>query len=433
MSDVVIRGENLGKRYQIGERERYLALRDVLARALKSPARIFRPPASANRNRSQGHIWALKDVSFEIRQGEVVGIIGRNGAGKTTLLKILARVTKPTRGFADIRGRVGSLLEVGAGFHPELTGRENVFLSGAILGMGKSELQRKFDEIVAFAEVEKFIDTPLKHYSTGMQTRLAFAVAAHLDPDILLVDEVLAVGDVRFQKKCLGRMGDVAQTGRTIMFVSHDMRKMTTLCTRGLLLSAGGVDMEGEITAVAAAYLREGITREAFVDLSARGDRSGSGEARFSSIALSNGSKPTSTFEFGSDLVQKITVIVHSPAAAALIQIVIVSADGVAVHELLNVHEGCVWKADSGIYEFVVTVPQLRLYPGTYTIDLWLGSRHSARVDYITNAAEFHVVQTANSGLERPLDRADGLVFQSAQWSCRQIPAVDEAGVLLPQ
>jgi ABC-type polysaccharide/polyol phosphate transport system ATPase subunit len=253
MSDIVIHAEKLSKRYEIGERERYLALRDVLSRALHAPARVFRPrPLNGNGHRS--HIWALKDVSFDIRQGEVVGIIGRNGAGKTTLLKILARVTKPTGGFAEVRGRMGSLLEVGTGFHPELTGRENMFLSGAILGMSKAETKRKFDEIVSFAEVEKFIDTPLKHYSTGMQMRLAFAVAAHLEPEILLVDEVLAVGDVAFQKKCLGKMGDVAKGGRTILFVSHQMNQIRRLCERVLWVDAGHVRMQGPTTSVVCDY-----------------------------------------------------------------------------------------------------------------------------------------------------------------------------------
>jgi lipopolysaccharide transport system ATP-binding protein len=196
MSETVIQAEGLGKRYRIGERERYFALRDVLARAFTAPFRRNRKARETN------DIWALRDVSFEVRQGEVVGLIGRNGAGKTTLLKILSRITRPTAGYAEIRGRVGSLLEVGTGFHPELTGRENVYLSGAILGMKKSEIVRKFDEIVSFAGVERFIDTPLKHFSTGMQMRLAFAVAAHLEPEILLVDEVLAVGDLEFQKCC---------------------------------------------------------------------------------------------------------------------------------------------------------------------------------------------------------------------------------------
>jgi lipopolysaccharide transport system ATP-binding protein len=275
MSDVVIRVENLGKRYRIGERERYLALRDVLTRAFSTPARLFGPRKSVsssngtgNGNGDHSHIWALKDVSFDIRQGEVVGIIGRNGAGKSTLLKILARVTKPTRGLAEIRGRMGTLLEVGTGFHPELTGRENVFLSGAILGMSKSEIRRKFDEIVDFAEVEKFIDTPLKHYSTGMQMRLAFAVAAHLEPEILLVDEVLSVGDIEFQKKCLGKMGDVAKGGRTILFVSHQMNQIRKLCQRVLWTDAGQIRSDGASTAIVSEY--EAAARKVTADIQGR-------------------------------------------------------------------------------------------------------------------------------------------------------------------
>jgi len=247
MSDAVIHVEGLGKRYRVGERERYLALRDVITRAFTSPLR--RGP-----KRSPEMLWALKDVSFEVAQGEVVGLIGRNGAGKTTLLKLLSRITRPTIGFAEIRGRVGSLLEVGTGFHPELTGRENIYLSGAILGMSKNEINRKFDAIVSFAEVERFLDTPLKHYSTGMQMRLAFAVAAHLEPEILLVDEVLAVGDLEFQKKCLGKMQEVSKSGRTIVFVSHQMNQIRRLCERVLWIDAGQIHESGPTGQIAAKY-----------------------------------------------------------------------------------------------------------------------------------------------------------------------------------
>jgi lipopolysaccharide transport system ATP-binding protein len=241
MRDTIIRCEGIGKQYRIGERESYKALRDVITDALKSPFRRLPKGASApsgNRN-GKPKIWALQDVSFEVNEGEVVGVIGRNGAGKSTLLKILSRITEPTRGYAEIHGRVGSLLEVGTGFHPELTGRENIFLNGAILGMKKAEIARKFDEIVAFAEVEKFIDTPVKRYSSGMYVRLAFAVAAHMETEILLVDEVLAVGDVQFQKKCLGKMGDIAKRGRTVLFVSHSMNSVEHLCKRVILLESG--------------------------------------------------------------------------------------------------------------------------------------------------------------------------------------------------
>jgi lipopolysaccharide transport system ATP-binding protein len=257
MSDPVIHVEGLGKRYAIGERARYFALRDVLTNALKAPARLFGLNRLSGNHSRREQMWALRDVSFDIYEGEVVGLIGRNGAGKTTLLKILSRVTRPTTGFAEVDGRLGSLLEVGTGFHPELTGRENVFLSGAILGMSKRGMDRKFDEMVAFAEVEKFIDTPLKYYSTGMQMRLAFAVAAHLEPEILLVDEVLAVGDASFQKKCLGKMGDVSRQGRTIIFVSHNMTALRSLCSRALWLNGGKIVETGNAGDVIDHYLQK--------------------------------------------------------------------------------------------------------------------------------------------------------------------------------
>jgi ABC-type polysaccharide/polyol phosphate transport system ATPase subunit len=248
MSESVIHVEGLGKRYRVGERERYFALRDVLTRAFSAP---FRKNGA---RRSTDYIWALQDVSLDVQQGEVVGLIGRNGAGKTTLLKLLSRITRPTTGFAEIRGRVGSLLEVGTGFHPELTGRENIYLSGAILGMGRREIDRKMDAIVSFAEVERFLGSPLKFYSTGMQMRLAFAVAAHLEPEILLVDEVLAVGDMEFQKKCLGKMQEVSRSGRTIVFVSHQMNQIRRLCERVFWIDGGKIRQEGPTGKVLAAY-----------------------------------------------------------------------------------------------------------------------------------------------------------------------------------
>src|SRR5216683_4361005 len=254
MSHVAIHVESLGKRYRIGGRERYLTMRDRLANALKSPARWFRSNGARNSDGGPRHIWALRNVTFDLQEGEVLGLIGRNGAGKTTLLKILSRVTQPTEGSAEIRGRVGSLLEVGTGFHPELTGRENTYLNGAILGMGKKEIARKFDEIVAFAEVADFIDTPLKHYSSGMQMRLAFAVAAHLEPETLLIDEVLAVGDMAFQKKCLGKMGEVASGGRTIVFVSHQLNQIRRLCEKVIWLDQGKIFQVGPTPEVAGAY-----------------------------------------------------------------------------------------------------------------------------------------------------------------------------------
>jgi lipopolysaccharide transport system ATP-binding protein len=263
MTDVAIRCEGIAKQYRTGERERYRTLRDVITDAATAPFRRVRSVLQASSNGNAGNeenrFWALKDVSFEIKRGEVTGIIGRNGAGKSTLLKILSRITDPTRGSADIWGRVGSLLEVGTGFHPELTGRDNIFLNGAILGMRKTEIVRKFDEIVGFAEVEKFIDTPVKRYSSGMYMRLAFAVAAHLELEILMVDEVLAVGDASFQKKCLNKMQSLSEHGRTVLLVSHNMSSVTRLCERTILLDDGCVACHGRSHEVVSVYLQSGV------------------------------------------------------------------------------------------------------------------------------------------------------------------------------
>jgi len=259
MSDTVIRVENLSKRYRIGSSQghfKYGSLRDSLANAAKAPFRRLRS-LSDSANQDPGYIWALKDVSFEVKRGEVLGIIGRNGAGKTTLLKILSRITKPTEGHVRLRGRVGSLLEVGTGFHPELTGRENIYLNGAVLGMKRAEIDAKFNKIVDFAEIEQFLDTPVKHYSSGMYMRLAFSVAAHLEPEILLVDEVLAVGDIEFQKKCLGKMGEVAREGRTVLFVSHNLPSIRRLCPKVLVFEYGKKSFEGITDQGIDSYLKE--------------------------------------------------------------------------------------------------------------------------------------------------------------------------------
>src|SRR3984893_1276535 len=263
MSDIVIRAEGLAKRYRRGLPVPPETLRDALTRVITSPLAAMRRPTREN-------FWALRDVSLEVRHGEVLGLIGRNGAGKTTLLKILSRITRPTTGWAEIHGRVRSLLEVGTGFHPELTGRENTYLSGSILGMGKREIDRKFDEIVAFAEIENFIETQVKHYSSGMYVRLAFAVAAHLEPEILLVDEVLAVGDIAFQKKCMGKMENVAKGGRTVVLVSHNMAAINALCSRCIILNSGGVEFDGPTDKATARYYADSLSISSGSDLSTR-------------------------------------------------------------------------------------------------------------------------------------------------------------------
>jgi lipopolysaccharide transport system ATP-binding protein len=288
MSAPAVHAERVSKRYRLGVGlQDYQTLRESLANAALNPLRrLSGRPAELTR-RSKGDFWALRDVSFEIAQGDVVGIIGRNGAGKTTILKILSRITTPTSGWADIRGRVGSLLEVGTGFHPELTGRENLFLSGAILGMKKAEIERRFDEIVEFAEISDFLDTPIKRYSSGMKVRLAFAVAAHLEPEILIVDEVLAVGDVAFQKKCLGKMSEVTGEGRTVVFVSHNMAVVQSLCRRGIFLEHGSVVMDGPVDDAVRTYL-EKLSETASLDVSERTDRRGWRQIMLTRVEISS-------------------------------------------------------------------------------------------------------------------------------------------------
>ena len=289
MSDTIIQVQNIGKKYIIRHqtKERYLALRDVIAKKVFSVGRrIFQPSGKWPTNRCQEEFWALKNVSFEVKQGEVLGIIGRNGAGKSTLLKILSRITEPTTGRVCLRGRVASLLEVGTGFHPELTGRENIFLNGAILGMSKIEIKRKFDEIVTFSEIEKFLDTPVKRYSSGMYVRLAFSVAAHLEPEILIVDEVLAVGDAIFQKKCLGKMNSISKSGRTVLFVSHNMAAISSLCSKAFILNNGKLASPvSEVNQAINLYLEQ-INNLTVTDLTDRSDRQGEGNIRIKNFQI---------------------------------------------------------------------------------------------------------------------------------------------------
>jgi lipopolysaccharide transport system ATP-binding protein len=381
MSQTVIRVERLGKRYRINEDARHTALRHLIGDALRAPMRMLRgPKASAegsnkgsNRGAS-GFIWALKDVGFEVGQGEVVGLIGRNGAGKSTLLKVMARITRPTEGYAEIRGRVGSLLEVGTGFHGELTGRENVYMSGAILGMRKTEIDRKFDEIVAFSEVERFLETPLKHYSSGMQMRLAFAVAAHLEPEILFVDEVLAVGDAAFQKKCLGKMSDVARQGRTIVFVSHNVAAITRLCNRCLVISAGRVAYDGDTrTAISQHYMP---VEAAPVDGSytAAADRIGPHLAS----AFVETSDPGGEHGHGKPVAFHFDIAVPTPCRGLCFSFQVVNEDSVPVCLFWLLNSNNAFGATAGVHRLRCEVLRPRLYMGTYTLTTWLADRRGS-------------------------------------------------------
>jgi lipopolysaccharide transport system ATP-binding protein len=360
---------------------------------------------------------ALDDVSFEVFEGEVLGIIGRNGAGKSTLLKILSQVTGPTAGAIRVRGRIASLLEVGTGFHTELTGRENIFLNGAILGMTKAEIRGKLDEIIAFSGVEEFIDTPVKRYSSGMNVRLAFAVAAHLDPEILVIDEVLAVGDAAFQKKCLGKMSDVARGGRTILFVSHDLTSVSRLCHRTVLLNAGRVEAIGTPPEIIAQYTAgDSVSGNGYADLSVRADRSGSGDAMFRTAELIGPAGRTEAFEFGQPLTVRLEIDVQTEIGPALAAVSILTENGSPVHDMYNIDGDCSWVASPGGHVLSVTIPALRLYPARYVVELWLGDQSSNRLDYVRNALSFRVVQTDSTLVNRQLDSAGGVVYEPSVW-----------------
>jgi len=399
VGDLAIRLEGISKRYRIGRaQESYDTMRDALAgavsRSLRRAGRMLRRRGPSSDSPSDT-IWALSDVSFDVQRGEVVGIIGGNGAGKSTLLKILSRITEPTAGIAEIHGLVGSLLEVGAGFHGELTGRENIYLNGAILGMRNVEIERKFDEIVAFSDVERFIDTPVKHYSSGMYVRLAFAVAAHLEPDILVVDEVLAVGDAAFQKKCLGKMGNVAKEGRTVLFVSHNMTAILNLCDRGVLLERGRVAAEGDIAEVVAGYLSVPAEQHyGFADLSAHSGRASGMLPLARAIGLRTSSEDgpyRAIVKTGDDLVFEIHYDCGDKAID-LVQLGICSFGGRRVFTVGTHHAPGFARVLRGKGTIECRLANVPLAAGEYSVAVML-SRQAPRqeLDYVENALRFRV------------------------------------------
>lgn len=399
MSNIALRVEGLSKQYRIGKQERYRTFRDTITDAVTAPVRrvagLLRGNAAAAANLTET-IWALKDINFEVKHGEVVGIIGRNGAGKSTLLKILSRITEPTTGYADVFGRVGALLEVGTGFHPELTGRENIFLNGAILGMSREEIKRKFDEIVDFAGVEKFIDTPVKHYSSGMGLRLGFAVAAHLEPEILIVDEVLAVGDAEFQKKCMGKMSEVAGEGRTVLFVSHNMAAVQRLCSACVYLKNGAVQEIDQTRIVVSHYLAESARNEATL-LESKG-RSGSGVLRATDIHCYNPSnRDTDILLNGEPARIEIdyrTSTSDTKIGDVTVAIGIDGENGERVVTLWSKYTNPERFEIAGSGTFVCDIPRFFLRAGTYNIHVYMDSNGEI-ADYIPNASQIHV----NSGV----------------------------------
>ena len=412
MGSTAITVAGLGKQYVLGEAANYYpTLKDALTAAGRRAAAALRSPVRSMRRRPRAMFWALRGVSFEVTEGEVIGIIGRNGAGKSTLLKILSRITEPTEGHATIHGRVGSLLEVGTGFHPELSGRENISLNGAILGMHRHEIAAKFEEIVAFAEVERFIDMPVKRYSSGMYLRLAFAVAAHLEPEILIVDEVLAVGDASFQKKCLGKMGEVAQQGRTVLFVSHNMDAVQRLCTRAVLLEQGAVVQDGVVPQVVARYLAartEGSSPGQWTQLAAA-DRTGTGEARFTAVRYSSGDETIGGFPYpGGPLTVAMEVQAVDARTVESLAVVIWSSGGVKLVNADTISTGHRLQLLPGSNRIELRIEALHLNPGAYRMGLWLASL-DGEYDYIESALSFDVAPSGLADLG-VTPRKDGLV-----------------------
>ena len=401
MSDIVIKAENLGKKYLIGHqtnRGGYTALRDILmqnARTLWNKTKDLATGKPVIQGDTMEEVWALRDVSFEIRRGEAVGIIGRNGAGKSTLLKILSRITEPSAGRVTIEGRVASLLEVGTGFHSELSGRENIYLNGTILGMTRSEIKRKFDEIVAFAEVEKYLDTPVKRYSSGMYVRLAFAVAAHLEPEILVVDEVLAVGDAEFQEKCIGKMGAVAEEGRTVLFVSHNMSAIINLCNRALMIDCGTIKYAGNVHDTIAEY-RGTIQKGTFIDLSSfsAGRRGPQEFAKFVSISVHDkNDNQSDIFAMGETIYIRLQIYFIRPVKHPVIGVMLRNSMGVLIHDCRSGFEGFFVEPGTGLCTFEIIVPEIKVYPGSYTLGPWIQKQVGiASDDYIAAALKITVV-----------------------------------------
>ena len=409
----IVKVENLSKHYQIGAAPAaYATLRETLTNAVRKPLASLRQKFENTEN-----VWALRDVSFTVNAGEVLGIIGQNGAGKSTLLKILSRITEPSTGRAELYGRAGSLLEVGTGFHPELTGRENIYLNGAILGMTKPEIQRKFDEIVAFAELEKFLETPVKRYSSGMYMRLAFSVAAHLEPEILVVDEVLAVGDAAFQKKCLGRMRDISSQGRTVLFVSHNMAAIRSLCDRGILLANGEKRFEGPAGECVDRYLAE-VTQHA------------TNEVDLSTVRRARGVDPTLKIcklrlltrdgrplvRVGDPLEMELEFTVSEPLEEVVLGVRLMSADNVSIAECRSSHcYGAIERLDPGNYSIRCRIEPNILSPGLYLLNV--GARCAAKpLDHVTQAMTFEVYSDATRSVW--LDGVGGCVVRlTSEWT----------------
>lgn len=416
---MVIKVENLSKEYRLGEMGSGTISRDMNAWWAKKTGRE-NPNLKINeinKNISLTHHQALSNISFEVNEGDVLGIIGKNGAGKSTLLKILSRVTTPTQGSIKVKGRIASLLEVGTGFHPDLTGRDNIFLNGAILGMKKWEISNKFDEIVDFSGVEKFIDTPVKRYSSGMYVRLAFAVAAHLEPEILVVDEVLAVGDIAFQNKCLGKMREVSTQGRTILFVSHNMQAMSQLCNRGILLQNGKITYDGQIQETIKSYLSNSINSKGPVfNFSNHTDRKGTGFLRFTKLEIYNKNVLSNNFMIGDDMELRLSVKAFQPIKYISIAIHLYRNDEVVLANVENMDSDFIIESIEDKTEFSIKFKDIKLYPDTYKMGFWIASTDSQEThDHLLHCAEFTVIE-GSPLVKRKLLRSGGSIYLTPEW-----------------
>lgn len=420
----IIKVESIAKRYRIGKREQYRTLRDAMAKAATTSIRRLgallgvSPAANDNVDPAQQYVWALDDVSFEVMPGEVMGVIGCNGAGKSTLLKVLSRITEPTRGRIELFGRVGSLLEVGTGFHQELTGRENIFLSGAILGMSRSEIMRAFDEIVAFAEVDQFIDTPAKHYSSGMYVRLAFAVAAHLEPEILLVDEVLAVGDAAFQRRCLGKIGDVAREGRTVLFVSHNMASIEALCNSCLYIRDGRTEGKGNPASMVARYLANDFNphRGACSLFDHPGRRRGA-LPLMTSVELASDNGSSGSVRMGSMLSVKVIFNCESQPLSPVLIVTVKTANHAPIFAVSNKYNRDFLfpgRVTSGT--LICSLERLPLMPGSYFLDLSFGSELIYDLDEVREALSFDVTPADVFGSGKLPPAIAGPIFWPARF-----------------
>ncbi len=412
--DLAVSVRGLSKSYVIAHNSNQPTnFREVIVDRIRHPL--------GNGRQHQETFWALKDVDFDIRRGESVGIIGRNGAGKSTLLKLLSRITYPTAGAIDLYGHMASLLEVGTGFHVELTGRENIFLNGSILGMRRGEIDRKFDEIVEFSGVEQFLDTPVKRYSSGMYVRLAFAVAAHLEPDILVVDEVLSVGDAAFQKKCMGKMSDVLREGRTVLFVSHNMSTVSALCERILLMEKGRLKFDGPTSEGITSYLRVGAVSPS-VDLSSVANRRGPNEyGRLSSVSLFDAAgQPSDNFAMGEAMVVELEVECGRRIVPAEVGFALVNPYGVSIHYFVSTWEGLELDLEPGRHRFRVTVPQVLVHPGSYVLGLFLKRQGQAADDMVDSAIQLTVVGADVTGHNPYFERysfSKSEVYCPSEWS----------------